>query len=503
MVAQVDGRASRPRPGVPLDVPGPRQAGSAARSSTAAYGGVMAYLLVPSPLLGPATWAPVADLLDGRVAAVDDARGCGRRPGRGGAGRAQQRRALRAAAGVPGVDARATVYVDAALAGDGPDTALAPPRFLEFLESLAGDDGVLPPWTQWWEDDDVARALPRRRHPRRRSRPSSRGCRSRTSPRGSRCPPGWADRPLGVPRVRRHVRRGDRLRAGSRLAGDRAARPAPAPAGRAGRGRGGDRGPAPTRAVSARIRASSSRRLSRRTTTSTTSMPPLGLASACSSSGRRADPPVRGPGRGAEGGEVDAVGRAEEPLEAVGVRRVALLEHREDRAAVVVDDHDRQVGHGLAGPDDQAVGVVQERHVAHQRERPRAVRAGRARRRSRSRSVPSMPGQAAVGDHLAARADLVARHHQVEVADRAGRADDQQPAGRERPADRAGHLVRREVGLGGEQRVELARRRWRRRRATPRARPGRRRSSTCGTTASRSSTGNGRSVQTPARRACR
>ena len=80
----------------------------------------MAYLLLPSPLLGPATWVPVAELL--------------------------------------GV--RATVYVDAALPGDGPDTALAPPRFLEFLETLAGDDGVLPPWTQWWADDEVRDLFP-------------------------------------------------------------------------------------------------------------------------------------------------------------------------------------------------------------------------------------------------------------------------------------------------------------------------------------------------------
>ena len=81
-------------------------------------------------------------------------------------------------------------------------------------------------------------------------------------------------------------------------------------------------------------------------------------------------------------------------------------------------------------------------------------------------------GEAAVGDHLAAPADLVARDHQVEVADRAGGADEQQPLGREGPADRAGDLVRREVGLGGEQRVEPSRRRPRRRPATPRASAG-------------------------------
>ncbi len=85
-------------------------------------------------------------------------------------------------------------------------------------------------------------------------------------------------------------------------------------------------------------------------------------------------------------------------------------------------------------------------------------------------------GQAAVGDHLAAVADRVGAGHQVEVADRAGGADDEQALGRQRAAHRARHLVRRQVGLGGEQRVQPAARRRGRPRATARARPGRRRS---------------------------
>ena len=133
----------------------------------------------------------------------------------------------------------------------------------------------------------------------------------------------------------------------------------------------------------ARMRSSRSRRLSRRTTASTTSIPPLGLASACSSSGRRGDPEVRRAGGGAEARQVDAVRRAEQPVVAVGVLRRALLEHREDRAAVVVDDHDGEVGLGLAGPAHQAVAVVEERHVAEQGEAA-VGRAGRGRRRPRS-----------------------------------------------------------------------------------------------------------------------
>jgi hypothetical protein len=59
------------------------------------------------------------------------------------------------------VDVRATVFVDAALpepGADGEETSLAAPAFLDFLRSLADDDGVLPPWTQWW--GDVAELFP-------------------------------------------------------------------------------------------------------------------------------------------------------------------------------------------------------------------------------------------------------------------------------------------------------------------------------------------------------
>jgi hypothetical protein len=109
------------------------------------------FLFVPSPLVGPATWAPVAALLDGVVAdvgAVEEAA----------AGLSDVVLVPHSNAGLYApllaerIGARATVYVDAALAGDGPDAPLAPPRFLELLEGLAGDDGLLPPWTQWWDD---------------------------------------------------------------------------------------------------------------------------------------------------------------------------------------------------------------------------------------------------------------------------------------------------------------------------------------------------------------
>lgn len=126
-------------------------------------------LLVPSPLLGPATWRPVETWLrqEGRAVSTVDL---------GGGERTVDRviDAVLAAAGDRSVilvphsnaglyapylrtrlDVRATVYVDAALpdpAAEGRTTALAPAAFLDFLRTLADDHAMLPPWTEWWDD---------------------------------------------------------------------------------------------------------------------------------------------------------------------------------------------------------------------------------------------------------------------------------------------------------------------------------------------------------------
>ena len=129
-------------------------------------------LFVSSPLLGPAAWGTVPELLGGVVAEVDDVSSVA-------AGLADVVLVPHSNAGLyapmlaEAAGARATVYVDAALAGDGPDTALAPPRFLAFLETLSDDEGILPPWTQWWEEgvdelfpDDATRAAVEAEQPR-------------------------------------------------------------------------------------------------------------------------------------------------------------------------------------------------------------------------------------------------------------------------------------------------------------------------------------------------
>lgn len=124
-------------------------------------GPVTPVLLLPSPLVGQATWAPAADVLraTGRSVTVADPREVPDLP-----------RPLLVAhsnAGLfaPGLAARldavATVYVDAALAGEAPDTSLAPPAaLLDHLRTLADADGLLPPWTQWWPSADVDDLFP-------------------------------------------------------------------------------------------------------------------------------------------------------------------------------------------------------------------------------------------------------------------------------------------------------------------------------------------------------
>jgi hypothetical protein len=119
----------------------------------------VALLLVPSPLLGPAVWSPVAELLDAHVARVDDVVKVAARL-TGVVLVPHSNAGLYAPSLAARVGARATIYVDAALSGDGPATTLAPPRFLDFLTSIADDDGMLPPWTQWWDDDEVDGLFP-------------------------------------------------------------------------------------------------------------------------------------------------------------------------------------------------------------------------------------------------------------------------------------------------------------------------------------------------------
>jgi hypothetical protein len=125
-------------------------------------------VLVASPLLGGAAWEPVAGLLDAPVV-------CPR-----GSSAAEvlasllaqlpegedlllvphSNAGLYAAAVAQQRPVRGVLFVDAGIpAADGP-TATAPAGVLAFQRELADADGLLPPWTRWWPEQDVAPLFP-------------------------------------------------------------------------------------------------------------------------------------------------------------------------------------------------------------------------------------------------------------------------------------------------------------------------------------------------------
>lgn len=63
------------------------------------------------------------------------------------------------AAGHPVV---AVVFVDAGLPQPEETTPTAPPTLVAHLEGLADDRGVVPPWSQWWDPDDLEGLFPDR-----------------------------------------------------------------------------------------------------------------------------------------------------------------------------------------------------------------------------------------------------------------------------------------------------------------------------------------------------
>ncbi len=132
--------------------------------------------LLPSPLLGPAVWMPVAEELRRTGWPVVACGGDGAAPRtwedvlRSFLADLPAGRDLvlvphsNAGLYVPALTGRrqvvASVFVDAGLPPTEGSTPLAPPDFYDFLATLADEDGVLPPWTQWWEGPDVDELFP-------------------------------------------------------------------------------------------------------------------------------------------------------------------------------------------------------------------------------------------------------------------------------------------------------------------------------------------------------
>ncbi|WP_406829611.1 hypothetical protein ABEG17_11445 [Pedococcus sp. KACC 23699] len=132
-------------------------------------------LVLPSPLLGPAAYLPLAAALDehgvrARVAELPDgplspavvlsafvdqlhASGATTLVAHSNAGYLVP--ALCAEVPVP------VVLVDAALPLERASTTLlAPPQFGELLAGLPQEDGLLPPWPLWWDPADIGPMFP-------------------------------------------------------------------------------------------------------------------------------------------------------------------------------------------------------------------------------------------------------------------------------------------------------------------------------------------------------
>jgi hypothetical protein len=122
-------------------------------------------VLLPSPLLGPAVWRPVAERLraDGHPVTVPGLPAAVASPADVVAGLLDRLPAGEPLVLVPHSNAglyvaalaaarsvRAVVFVDAGLPSSGSGTPAAPPSLREHLATLADRDGVLPPWTGWW-----------------------------------------------------------------------------------------------------------------------------------------------------------------------------------------------------------------------------------------------------------------------------------------------------------------------------------------------------------------
>jgi hypothetical protein len=85
------------------------------------------------------------------------------------------------------------VFVDAALPPASGEVRLAPEEFYDFLARKADRDGMLAPWTQWW-DSDISGLFPSRavrEQVEREQRPMPLAYFAESLP----VPPGWDERP--------------------------------------------------------------------------------------------------------------------------------------------------------------------------------------------------------------------------------------------------------------------------------------------------------------------
>lgn len=166
--------------------------------------------LLPSPLLGPACWQPVAKALsdDGwEVVGVP----VPRRPPRTGADALAAFLAAipddrdvvliphsNAGLFVPALAARRRtagyVFVDAGLPGAVAAVPMIPAEFYDMVAGMADAGGLLPPWTQWWDGEDVSSLFPSTRV-REEVEAEQQRLPLSYFEESVPVPPGWPDRP--------------------------------------------------------------------------------------------------------------------------------------------------------------------------------------------------------------------------------------------------------------------------------------------------------------------
>ncbi|HEY0167968.1 MAG TPA: hypothetical protein VGB75_13085 [Jatrophihabitans sp.] len=169
-------------------------------------------VLLPSPLLPASVWHPVARRLaeaGWQVAEVVDSQALTKQPSTAEQVRAWFLSAVpadrdvillphsNAGLYVPSLVAERRVagyvFVDAALPPAAGDVRLAPEEFYGFLADKADSDGMLAPWTQWW-DEDISGLFPSpeaREQVEREQRRMPLAYFAGTLP----VPPGWDERP--------------------------------------------------------------------------------------------------------------------------------------------------------------------------------------------------------------------------------------------------------------------------------------------------------------------
>jgi hypothetical protein len=142
------------------------------------------FVLVHSPSVGPSTWSPVAERLTAfgcdvvvpsllavgeggppfwpRIVAAVDSELAGTGPGQALVLVAHSNAGVFIPVIARGLarPVACSVFADATVPAAAGHTPMAGKEFLPFLRGLAGPDGRLPQWTDWWDEQDVAPMFP-------------------------------------------------------------------------------------------------------------------------------------------------------------------------------------------------------------------------------------------------------------------------------------------------------------------------------------------------------